>query len=58
MAHSYLDLGEPVSVAYQWNQPEERPTRKQMIEKRHLTHAPIKEALIDMQVALAKKVTA
>ena len=58
MGHSYLDLGEPVSAAYPWNQPEERPTRRQMIEKRHLTHAPIKEALIDIQVALAQKVTA
>jgi len=29
-----------------------------MIEKRHLPHAPIKEALIDIQVALAEKVTA
>ena len=29
-----------------------------MIEKRHLTHAPIREALIDIQVALAQKLTA
>ena len=28
-----------------------------MIEKRHLPHAPIKEALIDIQVAFPKKVT-
>ena len=28
-----------------------------MIEKRHLLHAPIKEALIDIQVAFPKKVT-
>ncbi|MCU7904397.1 MAG: TIGR04255 family protein [Candidatus Thiodiazotropha sp. (ex Epidulcina cf. delphinae)] len=28
-----------------------------MIEKRHLSHAPIKEALIDIQVALPEKVT-
>lgn len=28
-----------------------------MIEKRHLPHAPIKEALIDIQVALPEKVT-
>ena len=28
-----------------------------MIEKRHLLHAPIKEALIDIQVAFPEKVT-